>query len=288
MCDHASSAEASRDGLASPQRRAAAPKAVRNKKCFPIRNLYGSRRAISKNQNESPPPAPATATSTDAFLPVPVRHRHDGWTPERQRAFIEHLADTGSVSEAAALVGMTEQSAGRLRRRAGAQTFGAAWDAALRHGARRLLAGAFDRAINGTVLRRYYHGQLIGEERVYSERLMIYLLDKADRLLGHSPEADEALRDWDGWMERLERGEAHRSWKDRYGNWFTDAPPPEGFDGHEEGEPGQHDYCRTLTDAELDDVERGERQDQGAIVRHRSGTRNGGRTDRASRSKSRR
>ena len=32
------------------------------------------------------------------FDPVPRKYRHDGWTPERQKAFIAALADTGSVS----------------------------------------------------------------------------------------------------------------------------------------------------------------------------------------------
>jgi hypothetical protein len=41
------------------------------------------------------------------FDPVPRQyHRHDGWTPERQKAFIEALADTGSVTRAAAMVNM--------------------------------------------------------------------------------------------------------------------------------------------------------------------------------------
>jgi hypothetical protein len=51
------------------------------------------------------------------FDPVPVRARHDGWTPKKQRLYVEGLADTGCASEAAARVGMTEQSANRLRRR---------------------------------------------------------------------------------------------------------------------------------------------------------------------------
>lgn len=46
------------------------------------------------------------------FDPVPrMRARHDGWTPERQKAFIEALADTGSVSRAAAMVNMTPRCA---------------------------------------------------------------------------------------------------------------------------------------------------------------------------------
>lgn len=36
------------------------------------------------------------------FAPVPRKYRHDGWTPERQKAFIEALADCGSVTRAAA------------------------------------------------------------------------------------------------------------------------------------------------------------------------------------------
>jgi hypothetical protein len=34
------------------------------------------------------------------FQPVPVRYRHDGWTAERQIAFIEKLADCGSITAA--------------------------------------------------------------------------------------------------------------------------------------------------------------------------------------------
>jgi hypothetical protein len=38
--------------------------------------------------------------SVASFTPVPVRPRHDGWTAERQIAFIEKLADTNSISAA--------------------------------------------------------------------------------------------------------------------------------------------------------------------------------------------
>jgi hypothetical protein len=42
----------------------------------------------------------------------------------------------------------------------------------------------------------------------------------------------------------------HRVWEQMDGQWLTDFPPPEGFDGWEEGEPGEEDYCRELTEAE--------------------------------------
>ncbi len=53
----------------------------------------------------------------------PSRRRLD---PARQRAFLEVLADTGSVTAAAQAVGMARASAHRLRRRADARAFDAA------------------------------------------------------------------------------------------------------------------------------------------------------------------
>jgi hypothetical protein len=103
------------------------------------------------------------------FQTVPVATRSDGWTPERQRAFIEELADTGLVREAAARVGMSEQGARRLRRRPEAEAFSQAWDAAMRIGADRLRSLAYERAIEGTVRYRYYHGEVVGEERVFDK-----------------------------------------------------------------------------------------------------------------------
>src|SRR6478609_10511304 len=66
------------------------------------------------------------------FYPVPGLRRHsNGWLPARQADFLGYLAETGSVSAAAARVGMSRESAYRLRRREGAESFAAAWDAAL-------------------------------------------------------------------------------------------------------------------------------------------------------------
>ncbi|MES2698334.1 MAG: hypothetical protein V4647_01805 [Pseudomonadota bacterium] len=65
------------------------------------------------------------------FHPVPTRARADGWTPLRQAEFIGMLAQTGSVAAAAAFVGMARETAYRLRGKPGADSFNAAWDAAL-------------------------------------------------------------------------------------------------------------------------------------------------------------
>jgi hypothetical protein len=192
----------------------------------------------------------------DSFDPVLLRYRHDGWTPARQRAFIEALADTLCVATAAARVGMCERSAYALRRRCGAGGFAAAWDAALRQGFRdRVRSVALDKAVNGTVVRRYYHGALIAEERVYSERLLLRLLAMGEKLFASDgPQSEEMMADWDGAMDRLESGAlegGYRVWRDRWGHMTTNFPPPSGFDNYQ-GEPTDPDFERPLSEAEAE------------------------------------
>ena len=78
------------------------------------------------------------------FYPVPVRTRRDGWTIGRQADFLGFLAETGSVIGACEAVGMSRKSAYRLRALPGAESFAAAWDAALGMPARKVTAPARD------------------------------------------------------------------------------------------------------------------------------------------------
>ena len=83
---------------------------------------------------ESPPPITRRAyrrLRVPAFYPVPVRTRRDGWTIERQADFLGLLAECGSGIGACEAVGMSRKSAYRLRALPGAESFAAAWDAAL-------------------------------------------------------------------------------------------------------------------------------------------------------------
>lgn len=117
-----------------------------------------------------------------AFTPVPRKYRHDGWTPTRQHAFIEALADSGSVKHAASVVGMSTEGAYALRRQPGAEAFAAAWEAALDHGIRRLEDIAMDRAINGVEVPVYSYGKLVGTRIVYNDHLAMFMLrNRADR-----------------------------------------------------------------------------------------------------------
>lgn len=115
-----------------------------------------------------------------AFDTVELRHRHDGWTPERQVDFIRALAECGCVDAAYRRVGISTSAAYALRARAEAQSFRCAWDAALDQAIRRLSDAAFSRAIHGVATPIFYKGEQIGERRRYDERLTMFLLRYRD------------------------------------------------------------------------------------------------------------
>ncbi len=115
-----------------------------------------------------------------AFAPVPVRPRRDGWTVDRQIAFIETLSETGCVTTAARAVGMSARSAYKLAARCDARQFAAAWDVAMAIAARALAALAFDYATGGMVEQVWKDGVLVSERRRPSERLLIFLLSRFD------------------------------------------------------------------------------------------------------------
>jgi len=123
----------------------------------------------------TPIPASDRETLLD-FTPVPRRYRHDGWTPERQKAFIEALADTGCVTRAAAMVNMSQANCYALRRAPGAESFRRAWDAALDFGLKRLKDIAFERAIEGQLIPVFVAGKLLGFRRKRNDALLMFCL----------------------------------------------------------------------------------------------------------------
>lgn len=126
-------------------------------------------------QNRTPI-ARAARPALPAFTPVPRKYRHDGWTPERQVAFIEALADTGSVTRAAGMVNMAQANCYALRRAPGAEEFRRAWDAALDFGVQRLKDIAFERAIEGQLIPVFVAGKLMGFRRKHNDRLLMFIL----------------------------------------------------------------------------------------------------------------
>ena len=130
------------------------------------------------------PPKP-----TPDFTPAPTRNRRAGWTAERQRRFVEHLAVTGCAGEACALVGLSSSSFYRLCNRPGSDSFVAACNAARMLASTRASAIAWDRALNGRVERFYKDGELVMERRIPSDHLLTWLLARLDPLTFGSPAA---------------------------------------------------------------------------------------------------
>ncbi len=111
------------------------------------------------------------------WVPVRRKPRNDGWSHDRQRSFIEALADCGSVTSAARRVGMSASSAYRVRRSPGGEAFAAAWDAAIQQAAMYLVDVAFDRAIHGSDEPVFdKEGRRVGRRMRQNDRLLMFLL----------------------------------------------------------------------------------------------------------------
>lgn len=109
----------------------------------------------------------------------PFRHRHDGWTPPRQRDFLVRLRQTGCVRDACREVGLTSTSAYRVRQRI--PEFAAAWDAALAISLPRLEQAAYARAVEGWDEPIIYQGKVVAHRRRYSDALLRLLIEREMR-----------------------------------------------------------------------------------------------------------
>jgi hypothetical protein len=125
----------------------------------------------------APPPTPA-ATPFDGVALEDSRKRLAGWSAPRQRLFLSHLAETGSVHLACAAARISARSAYRLRARSPA--FAEAFDVAQQLAVGRLSALAFDRAIHGRTEQVWHQGELVAEKRAPSDRLLMWLLARLD------------------------------------------------------------------------------------------------------------
>lgn len=110
------------------------------------------------------------------FTPVPLRSRHDGWTVEKQYAFIEALAESGIVEDACRRVGMSRTAADNLRRRPSGAPFRRAWQAAVDYALHRVEENAHRRARDGVARPIFHKGEQVDEWRHYDERLTMFLL----------------------------------------------------------------------------------------------------------------
>lgn len=150
----------------------------------------GADRTGQKTVFLQPAPSGIDSTMDDSpairFEPVPLRSRRDGWTAERQRAFIRLIRAGLKPGLAAARLGMRRQGAYELRDRPGAAGFAAAWDeaaAAARRSrtAERSRDGLYARAVEGIARPVRYRGRIVAIERRYDDKALIRLIGIVER-----------------------------------------------------------------------------------------------------------
>ena len=108
------------------------------KKNFPTRAKFAL--SYRMEQHRTPSAAPESASSPSAPARAPRPRAEYRWTPDKAHAFIEALARHGKVAAAARAVGMTRQSAYRLKHRM--PMVADVWARAQAVGRKRRLAGA--------------------------------------------------------------------------------------------------------------------------------------------------
>ena len=122
---------------------------------------------------------PLTPETLSAMLAT-RRKQDNGWTPIKVAAFIEALADTCSVIKAAAYVEMSPAAAYKLRNHPDAQAFREAWDGAMGPRFEELTDIAMERIRNGVERNRWWQGDLVGVDMIFSDRLLIDMLKRTD------------------------------------------------------------------------------------------------------------
>ncbi len=150
----------------------------------------------------SDPAVPGQALATTE--PAPADPAEPRWSRERMAEFIVELSATQSVALAARSVGMSRQSAYKLRAREHGEAFDLAWAIALEQGYQQLYRAALARAVSGIEVPVYQRGELVGSRRHYDERLTCFLLARGKHGAAPMPrERREALDSWAGHFDEL-------------------------------------------------------------------------------------
>ncbi len=159
---------------------------------------------------ETPGPN-STPHSTPQTTTIPHVEPDDRWTKRKMAAFLRELASCQQVKAAARAVGMSRQSAYRLRNRLKGEPFDIAWEAAFQHGYDALHQAALERALHGVEEPVFHGGEQVGTRRRFDERLTIYLLSRRNaqgaQRLGRYGAAAEFWSDrWERMLQQVEHG----------------------------------------------------------------------------------
>jgi len=134
----------------------------------------------------SAPRQPRRLPRVPPFYPVPTRTRRDGWTVQRQADFLGMLAETGSVMGACEAVGISRKSAYRLRALPEAESFAAAWDAALGGSLRKVTPPALNFFGETLVQLVLFRGRYRGSWAKSDTSALLRLVRRLDRTVGEA------------------------------------------------------------------------------------------------------
>lgn len=152
-------------------------------------------------------------TRAPASLPPrTATQRHDGWTPERRRVFLESLAECGVVQDACRAAGMSPASAYALRQRKAGALFALGWAAALRHARERLADELLSRAMHGCTERIEKDGEIVATRHRFDNRLSMAVLTRLDREAekcdDHSGTVTTVAEDFEALLDCVAAGDA--------------------------------------------------------------------------------
>lgn len=139
------------------------------------------------------------------------------WTGSNQRAFLECLAETGSVTQAAHEVSMSRRAAYNLRNRAEGYAFRIAWDAALLLARVVVADELMERALSGHWVETVKDPETGTTRRLVHDRpLGLALLSRLDRMCDEMADEGTTLmaaqivaQDWDRFLSLVEAGADH-------------------------------------------------------------------------------
>ena len=180
---------------------------------------------------------PSSSAAYGAAHPNPSRMREGlslslPFTPDRRVRFLHHLAVTGNVRRACALVGVSAQAAYVHKRRDAAFAHG--WAAALllaRDAAEEVLA---ERALNGVEETIFYRGEAVGSRVRFDARLLLAHLARLDA------HADQAAADpASGIAARFDEYLAELHHAGEAGPEPAFAPPDDDFEAPPQWTPAQ-------------------------------------------------
>ena len=166
----------------------------------------------------SPRSAPSAAPAPDSGSAQPPHlaphhdvPREDRWNKPKLAEFLRALGATQCVKSAARAVGMSRQSAYKMRNRLKGEPFDIAWEAAFQHGYDALHQAALERALFGVEVPIYHLGEQVGSRRHFDERLTTFLLARrnaagAQRLSRYGAAAEFWSERWDHLLERVAEG----------------------------------------------------------------------------------